>query len=104
MRVRPPGLQLRRAGVGRQRQELMAFRPNGELLCRLPTLSSSDRYRAEAPTSPDIVLVPCPACVNDSGESTGQSLVLLPSVTWIRKRCGSCLGLRKLDREGIARH
>jgi hypothetical protein len=65
---------------------------------------SSDRFRAETPTSPDILLVPCPACVDDGGESTGQTLVRLPSGTWVRERCESCLGLRKLDREGIARH
>jgi hypothetical protein len=31
-------------------------------------------------------------------------LVELPSGTRVRQKCGSCLGLRKLDREGIARH
>jgi len=67
-------------------------------------MSSADRYRAEAPTSPDIALVPCPACVDDGGEATGQVLVRLPSGTWLRRTCDSCLGLRKLDREGIARH
>jgi hypothetical protein len=67
-------------------------------------MPSSNRNRAEAPTAPDIVLVPCPACVDDGGEPTGQALVRLPSGTWTRQRCESCLGLRKLDREGLARH
>ena len=67
-------------------------------------MSTSDRYRAEAPTLPDLTLVPCPACTDDGGESTGECLVELASGTWVRRRCESCLGLRKLDREGLARH
>ena len=67
-------------------------------------MPSSDHYRAEAPTSPDITLVACPACMDDAGESTGQTLQRLPSGTWVRQMCESCLGLRKLDREGMARH
>jgi hypothetical protein len=64
--------------------------------------ASSDPYRSEAPASPDLEVVPCPACVNESGEPTGDHLVQLPSGTWIRQPCESCLGLRKLDSEGMA--
>jgi hypothetical protein len=55
-----------------------------------------------APADP--ALVPCPACMDDRGEPSGDALVQLPSGTWVRQKCGSCRGLKKLDREGMARH
>jgi hypothetical protein len=64
----------------------------------------SDPYRSEAPTLSEVPLVPCPACTNEDGESTGDRLVQLPSGTWTRQPCESCRGLRKLDREGMNRH
>jgi hypothetical protein len=73
-------------------------------VARFETVSSSDRLRSEAPTSPEIALVPCPACANEHGEPMGEHLVQLPSGTWVRRTCESCQGLRRLDREALARY
>ena len=70
----------------------------------LPLVPLSDRYRSEAPTSPEVALVPCPACADERGEPTGDRLSQLPSGTWVRQFCESCHGSGKLDREGMARY
>lgn len=67
-------------------------------------MPSSDGFQSKAPTSPDVTLSPCPACLDDGGEPTGEKLVQLPSGTWLRQVCESCRGLGKLDGEGMARH
>jgi hypothetical protein len=73
---------------------------------RLPIVPPSDRYRSEseAPTSPEVPLVACPACADEGGEPTGDRLSQLPSGTWVRQFCESCHGLGKLDREGMERY
>lgn len=48
--------------------------------------------------------MPCPACVDDRGEPTGEMLVQLPSGTWVRRQCECCLGLRRVDRDGLDRY
>ncbi len=66
-------------------------------------MGSDDSFRSEAPTTPDETIVACPACQDDEGVSIGDVLAQLPSGTWVRRRCDVCLGLRKVDREGLAR-
>jgi len=69
---------------------------------RLAIVPPSDAYRSEAPTSPEVPLVPCPACAND-GEATGDRLVQLPSGTWMRRACESCGGFGKVSLEELER-
>jgi hypothetical protein len=50
------------------------------------------------PNCTDLALVPCPACLDDRGEPTGDALVELPSGTWVRQVCEVCGGRKKVER------
>jgi len=66
----------------------------------LPRYAFCSVSSSDGSNSPDLTLVPCPACLDDRGEPTGETLVQLPSGTWVRQVCESCGGLKKVERDG----
>jgi hypothetical protein len=70
----------------------------------LGVVAPSGEFKSEPPTAPNLSLVPCPACCNETGESTGDRLVQLESGTWVRQPCAFCSGSGTLDAEGLARY
>jgi len=66
--------------------------------------STAHRWvRRGAPSVPEVVLVPCPACQDEGGEPTGDVLVQLPSGAWVRETCDFCGGVKRLDAKEVAR-
>ena len=58
-------------------------------------------FEDERPTSPDLAVLPCPTCRDETGKPTGEVMRLQETASGhrgVRGRCPTCFGLLKVDR------